>query len=176
MKYLAIVLLLVLDVPMILAQPPELAYDTEYWPEITQEAKPWTRWWWMGSAVNETELRHLLKLYAEKGFGGVEITPIYGVRGEEDRYIDFLSPEWMKMLAVTIEAATQNKMGVDMNNGTGWPFGGPHITSEYAAKELLFYSQESSNHDSLQSFLQDLYDSKQGTLLALCGENGQNNP
>jgi hypothetical protein len=21
------------------------------WPAITQQTKPWTRWWWMGSAV-----------------------------------------------------------------------------------------------------------------------------
>ena len=23
------------------------------WPQITKETKPWTRWWWMGSAVDE---------------------------------------------------------------------------------------------------------------------------
>src|SRR5438093_2592847 len=25
------------------------------WPETTSEAKPWTRWWWMGSAVRSEE-------------------------------------------------------------------------------------------------------------------------
>ena len=26
------------------------------WPEITQQTKPWTRWWWMGNIVNENDL------------------------------------------------------------------------------------------------------------------------
>ena len=26
------------------------------WPEITKESKPWTRWWWMGNAVNKQEI------------------------------------------------------------------------------------------------------------------------
>jgi len=27
--------------------------DTLAWPELTREAKPWTAWWWMGSAVDK---------------------------------------------------------------------------------------------------------------------------
>src|SRR6478735_5988287 len=26
---------------------------TPGWPEITRESKPWTRWWWHGSAVTK---------------------------------------------------------------------------------------------------------------------------
>ena len=26
-----------------------------HWPAITQTAKPWTRWWWEGSAVNKKQ-------------------------------------------------------------------------------------------------------------------------
>ena len=42
-------------------------------------AKPWTRWWWMGSAVDEQGIAAHLQAYAAAGIGGVEITPIYGV-------------------------------------------------------------------------------------------------
>ncbi len=59
----------------------------KYWPLTSMETKPWTRWWWMGSAVKEDELLRLLKEYEAKGFGGVEITPIYGVKGEESESI-----------------------------------------------------------------------------------------
>lgn len=107
------------------------------WPEITSEAKPWTRMWWMGSAVNKDDLSMTLREYAEAGIGGVEITPIYGVKGMEHRYIDFLSPEWMEMLRFTIEEAGRHGMGVDINLGTGWPYGGPWITPEYGAKRLV---------------------------------------
>jgi hypothetical protein len=107
------------------------------WPEITRETRPWTRWWWMGSAVDRDNISRLLEQYADAGFGGVEITPIYGVQGNEARNIDFLSPAWMEMLRATTEKARSLGMGVDMNQGTGWPFGGPQITREYAASMLI---------------------------------------
>ncbi len=82
----------------------------------------------MGNAVDQENISTLLKTYADAGFGGVEITPIYGAVGYENKYLRFLSPEWMKMLGFTVETAGKNGMGVDMNTGTGWPFGGPQIT------------------------------------------------
>ena len=63
------------------------------WPEVTTEAKPGARWWWMGSAVNEKDLNVALEAYQKAGLGGVEITPIYGVRGTEDQFVEYLSPE-----------------------------------------------------------------------------------
>jgi hypothetical protein len=97
------------------------------WPEITRENKPWTRWWWPGSAVDKASLTWQLEQLAKAGIGGVEITPIYGAKGYEDRYIDFLSPKWMEMLEHTGREAKRLGLGVDMATGTGWPFGGPWI-------------------------------------------------
>jgi hypothetical protein len=107
------------------------------WPNITNETKPWSRWWWMGSAVDEENLTDLIYKYGKAGFGGLEITPIYGVVGLESKYLEFLSPEWMKMLDVTFREARKNEMGIDMTTGTGWPFGGPHITTKTAASRLI---------------------------------------
>ncbi|MBC7365441.1 MAG: glycoside hydrolase [Undibacterium sp.] len=97
------------------------------WPEITRENKPWTRWWWPGSAVDKASLTRQLEQFAAAGLGGVEITPIYGAKGYEDRYIDYLSPKWMEMLEHTAREARRLGLGVDMATGTGWPFGGPWI-------------------------------------------------
>lgn len=108
------------------------------WPEVTNEAKPWTRWWWMGSDVDSAGLTYNLEAMAQAGIGGVEITPIYGVKGREDHYIDYLSPEWMRMLSFTESEANRLGMGVDMNMGTGWPFGGPEISIEDAATKAIF--------------------------------------
>lgn len=102
------------------------------WPEITRENKPWTRWWWPGSAVDPASLTRQLEQLAAAGLGGVEITPIYGAKGYESRYIDFLTPKWMAMLEHTGREAKRLGLGVDMATGTGWPFGGPWIDEAHA--------------------------------------------
>ncbi len=107
------------------------------WPHTTKESKPWARWWWMGSAVDEPNLVDLISRYGKAGFGGLEITPIYGAVGYEAKYLSFLSPEWMKMLDVSVREARKNGMGIDMNTGTGWPFGGPQITLQKAATKMI---------------------------------------
>lgn len=98
------------------------------WPEVTQTARPWTRWWWPGSAVEREPLATQLRQFADAGLGGVEITPIYGARGGEKRDVEFLSPRWIELLAFTTGESHRLGLGVDMATGTGWPFGGPGVS------------------------------------------------
>ncbi len=120
------------------------------WPEVTKEMRPWTRWWWMGNAVNEKDLAFSLDLYRKAGIGGVEIAPIYGVKGYEGQYIDYLSPKWMNMLGFTVKKASEFGMGVDLTNGTGWPFGGPQISAPYAASKLIVQTYKLAGGDVLK--------------------------
>ncbi|MBD3375982.1 glycoside hydrolase [candidate division KSB1 bacterium] len=108
----------------------------EPWPAITKESKPWTYWWWMGSAVDKSNLTYNLTQLQTGGFGGVHIIPIYGVKGEEENFIPYLSSEWMDMLDYTLDEATRLGLGVDMTIGTGWPFGGPQVTAEMASERV----------------------------------------
>ena len=101
-----------------------------------QTAKPWTYWWWMGSAVEHADLQRQLETFAAAGLGGVHIIPIYGVHGYEDRFLPFLSEEWMEAVEFTMATAADLNLGVDLTLGTGWPFGGPWVTPEYAAQHL----------------------------------------
>ncbi|MHB1036591.1 MAG: glycosyl hydrolase [Pirellulales bacterium] len=107
------------------------------WPAATAECRPWTRWWWLGSAVDKPNLTRLLAEYRRAGLGGVEICPIYGAKGAEDRFLDFLSPAWMDALAHTTTEAKRLGLGVDMTTGTGWPFGGPSVTAEDASSKVV---------------------------------------
>ncbi len=59
--------------------------ETE-WPRTTNESKPWTRWWWFGSDVDSANITYNLEALAQAGIGGVELTPIYGVKGREKRF------------------------------------------------------------------------------------------
>jgi hypothetical protein len=106
------------------------------WPEVTPTAKPWTRWWWPGSAVDREGIAAQLKEFASAGIGGVEITPIYGARGAGKRDLEFLSPEWTGMLAFTAAEARRLGLGVDMATGTGWPFGGPEVSVAQGSSTL----------------------------------------
>jgi len=120
-----------------LAKAQKTLKNTGSWPVIEKQMKPWTRWWWMGNAVDEQNLNLVLKKYADAGLGGVEITPIYGAKGFENQYLQFLSPEWMNILHYTVNKANTLGLGVDMNTGTGWPFGGPQVKPENAASKLI---------------------------------------
>ena len=89
----------------------------------------------MGSAVDEAEITRQLQLFQAAGIGGVEISPIYGVTGEQTRFIPFLSPGWIDMLRHTVRQARRLGMDVDLLCGTGWPLGGPWVRAEDAPPE-----------------------------------------
>ena len=78
------------------------------WPVSSVMTKPGTRWWWMGSAVDSVNLRWNLDQLYKAGIGTVEITPIYGIQGNEKKELPYLSAEWMRALRAT-EAIAKEK-------------------------------------------------------------------
>jgi len=124
------------------------------WPKVTKECKPWTYWWWMGSAVDKKNLTEHLEKYRKVGMGGVHIIPIYGVKGYEEHFIDYLSSKWMEMLEHTIKEAKRLGMGVDMTTGTGWPFGGPQVGIEDADAKVVLKTYTLDAGTSLSERLQ----------------------
>jgi hypothetical protein len=112
------------------------------WAIAEPEARPYTRWWWLGSAVDKENITYNFGQYARAGIGGVEITPIYGVQGNDANDIPFLSPQWMEILKHVETEGKRLDIETDMNTGTGWPFGGPTISVEEAATKALFREYE----------------------------------
>ena len=108
------------------------------WPEITRENKPWSRWWWPGNIVNPADLTTNLEKYKAAGLGGMEVTCIYGVKGQEDKFIDYLSPKWMEMFTHVLREAERLDMGIDLANASGWPFGGPWVEPEDACRNINY--------------------------------------
>src|SRR6184192_3340943 len=106
------------------------------WPETTSEAKPWTRWWWMGSAVDSENLTAELKTLAAAGIGGVEVTSIYGVHGYERAFVPYLSDRWIELLLHAAAEARRLGLGLDMPPGSGWRLGGPGVRLEDAVASL----------------------------------------
>ncbi len=107
------------------------------WPVTAIEAKPGARWWWLGSAVNENDLEWNMKEYSKVGIGALEVTPLYGVQGNEKNELRFLSSPWMEAFRFVKSEGNKNGLLIDMNNGTGWPFGGPNVPINEAAAKLV---------------------------------------
>ncbi|MCI6503232.1 MAG: glycosyl hydrolase family 2, partial [Prevotella sp.] len=101
------------------------------------ETAPGARWWWLGSALDTANVRWSMEQYASHGIGALEITPLYGVKGNQSNNIDYLSPKWMEMLKYVQAEGKRLGIQIDMNNGTGWPFGGPATPIEEAACKVV---------------------------------------
>ena len=140
------------------------------WPTPLPEAKAGTRWWWLGSAVDRQGLEWNLSEYAKAGIGAVEITPLYGVQGNEKNELSFLSPAWMQALKDVEDIARQKGIEVDMNCGTGWPFGGPTVPLEEAACKAVF--KKTKGEDGKTVFTLETGRTKQEVKRAAPGGEG----
>jgi hypothetical protein len=124
------------------------------WPTTTNTMKPWTRWWWLGSAVDKPDLLGSLQEFRKVGLGGVEITPIYGIQGQEKKFVRYLSPEWMQLFLYTLQQSKKLGLGVDLANGTGWPFGGPWVSDKDASYTFFHKVYSLQKGDKLKEKVQ----------------------
>ena len=120
------------------------------WPEITRTNKPWTRWWWPGSIVTQSDLTSAMEKYSRAGLGGMEIAVIYGVKGQEDKFINYLSPKWMEMFTYTLKEGERLDLGIDLANASGWPFGGPWVDPDDACKNINYKTYTLKGGDTLK--------------------------
>ena len=102
---------------------------------------PMMRWWWFGPAVDRGEIDRELTVMAGAGLGGVEVAYVYPLSTDSDT---FLSPEFLADLRYAADAAHELGLRFDLTLGSGWSFGGPHITAEYAARKLHWERREIS--------------------------------
>lgn len=105
------------------------------------EYRPGLRWWWPGGAVEVAELRRELAEMVDAGFGGAEIAMIRLAVPEaydtsDGGVDDVFTDGFFRKVGQAIAAGGRLGMWVDYTLGSGWPFGGGHITPELASMEL----------------------------------------
>jgi hypothetical protein len=100
---------------------------------------PMMRWWWFGPSVERTEIDRELVVMARAGIAGVEVAYVYPLSPDSD---EFGSPEFLANLRYAAEAARALDLRFDLTLGSGWSFGGPHITAEHAARKLVWEQRE----------------------------------
>lgn len=133
-------------------------------------AKPWAYWWWHGSAVDEKNIAYNLEAYAKAGFGGLHIIPIFGIKGEESRFVPFLSPRWVSLLEYTVKEGRRRGLGIDMTLGTGWPYGGSQVRDADAAQ--AFRVVKGQTPEGRDTFALAVFPTKQKVKRAAPGAEG----
>jgi hypothetical protein len=103
-----------------------------------EDSKIMVRWWWFGPAVTTEELDRELHQMKDAGIGGFEVATVYPLTLDNKGLLNlhYLSPEHLAAVSSTARTAHELGLRMDMTMGSGWPYGGPHITPELAAEGL----------------------------------------
>jgi alpha-L-rhamnosidase len=106
----------------------------------SQSAKPLTRWFWFGGAMTREEITRELTFMQEAVIGGVELQPVYPLEVDDPerniRNVRYFSREWFDLLRHTAKEAQRLGLQFDLTLGSGWPYGGPFIPENLAARRL----------------------------------------
>jgi hypothetical protein len=97
------------------------------------------RWWWFGPDIERDDTVRQLNAVADAGLGGVEVAYVYPLSRVEH---PFLSPQFLADLRFAADTAASLGLRFDVTLGSGWSFGGPHITSDTASRRLVWDVRE----------------------------------
>ena len=97
-------------------------------------------WVWFGSAITEEMIDRDLANMKAAGISGTVLLPVYPMSLDDPatgvKNLRFLSPEYLAMLGHAAKRSGELGMTLDVTIGTGWPYGGPWITPELAARMI----------------------------------------
>lgn len=103
------------------------------------DARPMLRWWWFGPTIEPAEIDRQLRMVAAAGLGGVEVAYVYPL---EPATCEFGSAEFHALLRHAAAQCQELGLRFDLTLGSGWSFGGPHITADLAARRLHWETLE----------------------------------
>ena len=96
------------------------------------------RWWWFGPSVTRPSWIEIAAM-AAAGIGGVEVAYVYPLGSTTT---EFGSAEFLDDLRFAADRAHELGLRLDLTLGSGWSFGGPHISDELAARQLHWDRRE----------------------------------
>lgn len=109
------------------------------------QARPFVRWWWNGNRITEAEILRELDLMKAAGIGGIEINPIAMPQESQPtspEALEWLSPQWNRLVKVAVEGARERGMIADLIVGTGWPFGGKFLDPSQTVQGITLSKKE----------------------------------
>jgi hypothetical protein len=110
---------------------------------IFQTDKPFVRYWWFASEMQEKDIKYNLDWVKENGFGGVELAWVYPLNAMHD-YLDssytprqaWLSPDWQKKVEFAMNYCDTIGLVCDLTMGTLWPFGDSYVKEKEASRQF----------------------------------------
>ena len=109
----------------------------------SEEAKPWTFWYWMYGAVSKAGITADLEAMKEIGLGGAYLMPIRNP--EQDKSPSYspaynqLTPEWWELVRFSMEEAERMGLKLGMHISDGFALaGGPWITPENSMQKVVW--------------------------------------
>ncbi|MGZ0153674.1 glycosyl hydrolase [Kribbella sp. WER1] len=103
------------------------------------EARPMMRWWWFGPSIDRDEIDRELNAMAAAGLGGAEVAFVYPMAPVT---APFGSPEFLELIGHASRTAQSLGLRFDVTLGSGWSYGGPHVGTTYAARQLHWDRRE----------------------------------
>jgi alpha-L-rhamnosidase len=99
------------------------------------------RWWWFGPAVEKPEILRELQQMKADGIGGAELAFVYPMVLDDPAKglvnETFLSPEMLDNVRYAQTQGRKLGLRIDVTLASGWPYGGPHTTPEFAAHRII---------------------------------------
>jgi len=111
------------------------------WTEPSDDARPWTFWYWMQGAVSKEGITADLEAMKNAGLAGAYLMPIKGVPEKPfvTPSVEQLSPLWWEMLRYTFGEADRLNMKLGFHVCDGFALaGGPWITPELSMQRVVW--------------------------------------
>ena len=99
-------------------------------------------WWWLNGNVNKATITKDLEAMKSRNFQGAMIFDAGGhnQRGNKDIPAGplFGSDEWNELFVFALDEAKRLGLEIGFNIQSGWNLGGPRVTPQYTAKQLVY--------------------------------------
>ena len=128
--------------------------------------RPYVRWWWNGGYVTEDEILRELDVMKAGGIGGIEINTIAMLEAVPReslaglKALDWLSPEWNRMVKTAAEGTRARGMTADLIVGSGWPFGGRFLEPAEQTKRIILVKKKLTGPQMFQTEVRSFQEGK----------------
>lgn len=114
---------------------------------VADADKPWAYWWWLKGNVDEASITSDLTAMKQAGFGGLLM---FDARGYHEGHVvpppsrmEFMSPEWRKLLKFAIQKASELGLQVSVNlSSCAGALKGPWEVGDDAPKKFIWSARQ----------------------------------